>query len=264
LKSQQIIKTFFNDIKKRNITLIMALTGLPKVNSQVSSAADYLFLCKNLPYCELQRIGNAFLSIKLASFIRIYTEIVINNNSIAVVDISPENLRPNSKTNIAQQNMMKLLYKYPLSLQPIDLSNNLNPDIPLNYTDNLNPIDNTTDNSADNHNPIDNINDNPADNHNPIDNINDNPADNHNINDTPPDNLNINNINYIVNLNDTIRTSTVEQKNKEYANNCSSSRVTSSGQLLEKTIIHTIDDVVFNLNLLKNQLTKYFQERSST
>jgi len=187
LKSSGSVKSFFADIQRRNMTLIMALSGLPKINSQVASAVDYLFLCKNLPYCELQRIGNAFLSIKLPSFIRIYSEIVINNDSIAVVDISPENLRPNTKSNIKQQNMMKLLYKYPFTLQEPEPE----------FEPCMKPVLSLPASSQEQEQPVD---------------------------DEP---------------------------------------VTTTDKLLEKTIVQTIDDVVFNLNLLKTQLGQFFQDKSS-
>ena len=190
-KSSQNLKNFFNDVQMRKITLIMALTGLPKINSQVASSVDYLFLCKNLPYCELQRIGNAFLSIKLNSFIRIYTEIVVNHDSIAVVDISPENLRPHNKNSFKQQNMMKLLYKYPLTLQEPSRSSSIEPKLQTS-------------------------------------------------------------------LEQQIQARTEEKIESK------SESVTNSEQLLEKTIVQTIDDVVFNLNLLKSQLGKYFQEKDSS
>lgn len=110
-KSPSNIQSFFTQIKKRKITFIAAIHMLSGVHSSINNWVDYLFLCKNLPYSELQRIGNAFLSIKLNSFIRIYNEIVIDNTNIAVVNISPENLKP----QVPGQNMMKLLYHYPFS-----------------------------------------------------------------------------------------------------------------------------------------------------
>ena len=219
-KLPQIIKNFFNDIQKRNITLIISLTGLPKINSQISSAADYLFLCKSLPYCELQRIGNAFLSIKLASFIRIYTEIVVNNDSIAVVDISPENLRPNNKTNIKQQNMMKLLYKYNLPPKIFDLSKQINIDN-LKHTSNINFNSNNND-----------------------------------LNNDLSNDLNNDLSNDLIECNDNFKVIMVDSEKKTNINN--------QEGLLEKNIVNTIDNVVYSLNLLKDQLSKYFENKSKS
>ena len=224
-KSPQVIKNFFSDVQKRNITLIIALTGLPKINSQISSSADYLFLCKSLPYCELQRIGNAFLSIKLASFIRIYTEIVVNNNSIAVVDISPENLRPNHKDNLKQHNMMKLLYKYHTRFSSnTPLNNNLNNNLNRNLNDNS---------ELNEHFKVIEMNDN-----------------------SDINTIKNNSLKTLIDENFKVVEMKANEKNHTSINNTS--------QLLEKTIINTLDDVVFNLNLLKDQLTKYFKDKSST
>lgn len=218
-KSPQVIKNFFNDIHKRNITLMIALTGLPKINSQISSSADYLFLCKSLPYCELQRIGNAFLSIKLASFIRIYTEISVNNNCIAVVDISPENLRPNHKDNIKQQNMMKLLYKYNTRFNDNITNNNL-----LNENFKVIEMNSMNDNTIKNNSFKVSI-----DEHNKT-------------------------LKTLINENFKV----VEMKDNQKTD----TSINNPSHLLEKTIINTLDDVVFNLSLLKDQLTKYFTNNS--
>lgn len=107
MNDQIALKAFLDNVRRRNITVIMIIQNLGKIASTLSSSFDFLFLFNDNTYSDLQKIHSRFLSnLSFSPFLKITRDVNLKSNQVLVIDVSPDNYRRKLKLNKKQTNII--------------------------------------------------------------------------------------------------------------------------------------------------------------